>query len=316
MKEIKKIVVIGNGKMAIDCVKIILESGANLTLILVDSTKEYIGSNLKTFSEKNNLPYIETKNINSQPILEKIRELNIDIIFSVNNFQIIGKDLRAIPKEGVINSHNAPLPRYAGLNACSWAIVNSEKEHGVSWHYVDEGVDSGDIIAQRIFAIDETDTALTLIMRCISEGTRLFREILPSILNGNSIRKKQDASKRLFYLNRQVPNDGNVSFMWDYGKFNNFIRGLNFNPFPNDFAYPKASYLGKSFYIDKIVFVDKTTKHAPGSIIKVDDNSVRVQIKDATISLVELRDSNKEAIKIKDFVNTYGVKETGNFKSG
>ena len=66
MKEIKKIVVIGNGKMAIDCVKIILESGANLTLILVDSTKEYIGSNLKTFSEKNNLPYIETKNINSQ----------------------------------------------------------------------------------------------------------------------------------------------------------------------------------------------------------------------------------------------------------
>ncbi|MDY7000571.1 MAG: formyltransferase family protein [Thermodesulfobacteriota bacterium] len=316
----KNVVVIGSGKPAVDCVKAIQKYNSNehdifcnLAMVITDATNMSFGARSDIYYEKSNIPHILSNDINSDEIIIKLSEIRIDYIFSVNNNQIIKKRLLEVPGYGIINFHNAPLPKYAGLNACTWAIVNGEKEHGITWHFVDEGVDSGDIIAQKVFPLEEETTAIQLIMRCIQEGAVLFESILPGILKGDISRTKQDSAKRLFYRQDMIPNSGNVDFGWDFDTFNNFVRGLDFNPFPNPLAHPKAEYHGRVFYIDKIKLVEKTSRNEPGRIVKAGPDGVHVAVDGAIVSLEAVRDGDKKSIKIPRFVTEYQIQEGRGF---
>lgn len=130
----------------------------------------------KKYCEAQGLDHIVSENINSLEVIEYLRSGEINVLFSINNHQIIRGELLVVAPEGIINFHNGPLPRYGGLNACSWAIFNGETQHGVTWHYVTASVDGGDIIAQKVFDIDSEVTALRLVMTCVNEGINLFKK--------------------------------------------------------------------------------------------------------------------------------------------
>ena len=310
----KNVVIIGNGKSALDCVKVIQQYNCgnpdvhcNLVAVVTDTTNTEIGSDTDLFYESNGINHIKTDSINSEKFIKKLPELKIDLIYSINNFQIIKEKLLKIPKNGIINFHNAPLPKYGGLNGCTWAIVKGEKKYGVTWHFVEVGIDSGDIIAQRIFPINEDTTAIQLIMKCIQEGVFLFKEILPKIMNDKIERTMQDPSKRLYYRKNEIPNSGNVDFSWNFKQFNNFIRGLNFNPFSNLLVYPKAYYGNREFYIDKVELVKYALNKNPGKLIKVTDKSLWFALPDAVAALTHVRNNKKRITKLNEFIAEYKV---------
>ena len=83
-------------------------------------------------------------------------------LFSIANLSVIPARILALPRLGAINFHDGPLPRYAGLHATTWAILNQETAHGVTWHEMREIVDTGAIFQQRIFALAPDETAFTL----------------------------------------------------------------------------------------------------------------------------------------------------------
>src|SRR5262249_49488551 len=115
---------------------------------------------------------------------EALESESFDYLFSVNNAWIIPDALLRKATRAAINYHDAPLPRYRGLYATSWALLNEEDEHGITWHEMVAGIDEGRILSQRRFAVTRADTAHALNARCYEEAVSAFSEIVPKLSSG------------------------------------------------------------------------------------------------------------------------------------
>ncbi len=310
----RKIVIIGNGKMAVDCAQIILraiEAGARdwqLAFVAIDSSRGVSTEALEKFCTDADLPFACVAKINAPDFLERMRALAPDLIFSINNFQLIREALLAVPAGGIINFHNAPLPKYAGSNACTWAIYHGEVTHGVSWHYVDTGIDSGDIIAQSQFEIPDNCTAMRLIMTCLVEGARLFAATLPAILRGDAPRLPQDRVERSFFPMREAPNAGRMLLDWDFATLSRFVRSLHFHPFCNDVAFPTMGCDGRFFRVDEIALVAPERRGEIGEVLEITDRLCHFQCGDAVVSLARFRDLGGRALKFQNLADDYAVR--------
>jgi methionyl-tRNA formyltransferase len=314
-----KVALVGNGKPAMDCVDFLREytpaqaSGVccSLELVLADTSgplpEPSPTAEMEAHCARLGIPCLPARKVNSEEALERLRQAGAEIIFSICNLQILKSEFIRIPSEGVVNLHNAPLPRYGGQNACVWAIVDGRKEHGVTCHYIDEGVDTGDIIAQQLFPIREEDTGLSLTMRSVQEGVKLFRRILPEILDGAVTRTAQKIDISSFHLKKEIPNLGNIDFTWPWERFRNFIRGLNFNPMPNPVAHPRAAYKGRGFYIDSVRVVEHTAKYPPGLVLLAQGAMLAVQVGDAVVRITEVRGEDQEPLSVPRLVESYGI---------
>lgn len=118
---------------------------------------------LKKFSEKYKIDYFTVQNINSQEFLNKIEKYKCDLFVSMSFNQIFKKAIIVMPPLKTINCHDGKLPFYRGRNILNWVLINDEKEFGITVHYENEGVDRGDIILQRCYAITEEDDYRTLL---------------------------------------------------------------------------------------------------------------------------------------------------------
>lgn len=176
------------------------------------------------------------KNICNDEGIKLIAKINPDIIFSIFFLQILKKPILDIPKIGCINIHFAPLPKYRGFYPQMRAIINNETIHGVTMHFMDEGIDSGDIIIQKTVPILNTDTGKDLYYRCVDVGFEIFKEGLEYILSNNIPRKPQNHNEATYYK-KEIPNNREIDWSWDKRRIYNFIRALSFEPFPPPFFY-------------------------------------------------------------------------------
>jgi methionyl-tRNA formyltransferase len=164
----------------------------------------------------------------------------------------------------------------------AWAIIEGQKEFGVTMHHIDVGVDSGDIIAQEMFEIRDDDTGHSLYKRCEEAGLRLFKRTFPLIKDGKAGRTPQDKSK-VIYHKRGLPNDRYINWNLPGCEIYNFIRALQFPPFPG----PRTL----SGHGEVIVKSSRLTSAAsgtmPGEVLKISSpDKAIVATKDADI-LVE-----------------------------
>jgi len=305
--EMKKIVVIGNGKMAIECLEIMKAYRSAHVLLVIADPKDMTLMFLKQYCKREGLELELSNNVNSLNIVKKIEKIKPEIIFNINSFQIIRKKLIEIPSDGIINFHNGPLPKYRGVNVCSWAILNGEKIYGVSWHYVEEAIDSGDIVAQKFFSLSGDETACSLILKCVDEGVLLFKEFFSLLLEEKVTAVSQDSSNSSHYKRRDIPHAGILNYEWNFGKFDSFIRGLDFHPIPNDFVYPKSFVKAKAFYVRKIVKSSKDVSEIRkcGQIVDISETGIDVEIGDSVIKIIEVLNDNLKPIKIIAFAESY-----------
>jgi methionyl-tRNA formyltransferase len=305
----KRIVVIGNGKMAVDCLKIMKTArDTEISLVITEADGTTWGNVVINHCEKNDIRCMETPSLNADDVVAALSEIGPDVIFSINSYRIIKRRILSTPKEGIINFHNGPLPRYGGVNVCSWAIINGETQHGVTWHYLDEGIDTGDIIAQRQVDIAEDETAISLIMKCINAGIATFRDVLPRVIEGSAPRQKQDLSKATYFSRKDVPNGGSISFEWSYPVFDRFIRGLSFHPMPNSFVHPRSTFEAREFRVERIERVAATPAGDCGKVSDIGRDRITVQIADALVAITDVLDDAKKSLAISDFVESYGIK--------
>lgn len=177
--------------------------------------------------------------------IAKMKKQSIDL-FLVNSYSmILHEDLLSIPRHGAINVHGSLLPKYRGANVLNWVLINGEIKTGVTIHYVDRGIDTGDIIAQKNVPIAIDDTAVTLREKLIVATGELLREALPAILSGTNSRISQNNSEAT-YVKRRNPEDGFIDWSWPAKRIYNLIRAL-VKPWPGVFYYNKE---GKKIVID------------------------------------------------------------------
>ena len=232
---------------------------------------------------------------------KKIKDLNPDIIFSINWRRIIPSNIIKIPKCGSLNIHAGLLPKYSGFSPINWAIINDEKEIGITVHYMDETVDTGDIVLQRKIQVGITDDIKIIFEKVLEIYPNMILDAINFVEAGkNPI--KQDKMKR-FWVSRRMPKDGRIDWSQNRKQIYNLIRAL-VDPFPNAFCY----YKKQKIYIKKATLFEEDFRGMPGRISSITEKGVVVTCgtnhnESQAILIIEIATEEK-TIKANKFFNT------------
>ena len=226
--------------------------------------------------------------------LEDLKALNPDVIVTCAYGQILSKQILDIPKFGVINIHASLLPKYRGSSPIQWAIINGEKETGVTIMQTALGVDTGDILMQESTNILEYETAGELFERLSSIGANLIVDALNSIENGTLVPIKQDESKAT-HVKMLCKQDGLIDFNNDAINIVNKIHGLN--PWPCAFTYLD----GKMLKIFKAEVTNDVGE--AGEVLKSDKNiGLVIGAKNGAVLVKELQLEGSKRLDVKQFL--------------
>ena len=224
---------------------------------------------------------------------DKIISLNPDLIVTCAYGQIVPKAVLDIPKYGCINVHASLLPKYRGAAPIQACLLDGEEKTGITIMYMDESLDTGDMISTRELAIDESDNLETLSNKLSLLGAELLIDTIPSIIDGTNKRIKQDDSKSTYahMINRE---DEYIDFNLNGKDIINKIRGL----------YPNASFKLDETEIKVLNASFESTNSLECGIIKVlDKNNFGITCSDGIIYLKEIKPSGKNKMFIKDYLN-------------
>lgn len=284
-----RIVIIGQGKMALDCARL-AAARAEPELVAVVCTDQ-ADRRLTAFCHKESLPIVSAANPNDPEAVETVNQLAPDFLLSVNNYRLLKQPLLQTARRGALNFHNGPLPRYAGVNIPTWSIWHGEARHGVTWHHIDDGIDTGAIAAQTWFDLAAEETAASLTFRCITAGTELFPSILDDLAADRVGRQAQDGA-RSYFAARDVPNGGFVELSWKASVLSRFLRAMDFAPFPSPFGPLKLAVgSGRDLKFRRGSLQGGGSERpdaAAGTIVGVEQHALRIRTADAELRLEEL----------------------------
>ena len=306
----KKIVLIGDGWMAQEALRLLEDHPAiDLAAVLHHANPAHGFRRLQPVDVDNPDQLIECRNVNDPDVVRKIDDLKPDLIFSVNNFDIIRHPLLNIPVDGIVNFHNGKLPAYRGVNIPSWAIINGETRHTVTWHIIVPGVDAGPIVSEYEFALSGNETAISLILRCIEYGLRLLPEILDNYTSGDLQTRSQEGTGR-YYSAKGTPNGGQIDFSRRFDEIERLVRGLTFHPFRNPFVSPHFDTGTGSVHVGGVTRKDIRTAEAnmtPGQVVEISDGTAIVKCADAAAALKYLTDAAGHNLSKQQLEKEFGL---------
>lgn len=218
-----------------------------------------------------------------QDSLHSLEDLSVDWLFSIANLAVIPAETLARAKVAV-NFHDGPLPRYAGLNAPVWAIMNGESQFGISWHVIEGGIDEGDVLEQRLFDIAASETALTLNSRCFEAALDSFPAVLAQLESGHLQRKPQDLTQRSLCKRFDRPaNFGLIDFEQTAETVARRIQALDHGRYWNPLTTPKISLDGQVWNVGSAQSV--AGQGQPGVILAADAESMTVACRNGAVRL-------------------------------
>jgi methionyl-tRNA formyltransferase len=211
---------------------------------------------------------IKVDNINDEENIKILKSLKPDLILVMGWSQLLKKDIIQIPKLGVIGSHPTELPKYRGRAPIPWTIIKELSESALTFFYIEEGVDDGDIFAQEIFSISSDDDATSLYDKITNLGKKMIIKNLTLLENGKSKRIKQIQSKFIEYWPKRIPDDGLIDWSKPCKEIDILIRATTY-PYPGAFTFFK----NQKIIIWKSIFSETKICH-PGKILDVTSNYV------------------------------------------
>jgi methionyl-tRNA formyltransferase len=208
-----------------------------------------------------------TSHLRSGSSGDLIRSLDVDLLVNVHSLLILSAEVVQAPRIGSFNLHPGPLPEYAGLNAPSWAIYEGQRAHAVTLHWMDAGIDTGALAYSATFAIDDSETGLSLTAKCIRHGPSLIlRLIADATRDPSSIPAlAQDLSRRR-YFGREVPQAGKVVWNVPAHEIVRFIRAADYSPFDSPWGIPQARLGDQPLGIAKAFLTGEPTRRPPGTV--------------------------------------------------
>ncbi len=206
-----------------------------------------------------------------------------DVLFSIANGHVLKAETLVKPRLAAINYHNAPLPAYAGMWATAWAVLNGETSHGVTWHFIEPGIDTGNILVQRRFPLTRSETAGSLNMRCTEAALESFPEVLGKLEQGVLAGEPQDFTHRSYFKRSDtVPGDGMIDWGWSAERILRLVRACDWGSSQNNFGHPKLVAPGGEIRIVRSASLAPGTG-APGAILGDDDGYLTVACADGAV---------------------------------
>lgn len=305
-----KIVFMGTPDFACNVLQSLIDNEYNVSLV-VSQPDKYVGRKhiltntpVKQLAIDNNIEVFQPEKIRSD--YQKIVDINPDLIITCAYGQIIPEELINLSRLGCINVHASLLPKYRGGAPIHWAKINGEEKTGVTIMYMDKNMDSGDIISQEELVINNEDTTESLFDKLSILGANLLIETLPSILENNNNRIKQDETLVSYAYNIKR-EDERINFD-DYGvNIINKIRGL--------YSWPLANMEidGIEYKILNAEFEEKKI-NSVSTIVEIDKNKFGISCKDGVIYITDIKPFGKKAMDIKSFLNGINKEDYKNRK--
>lgn len=287
----KKVVLFGNQQIAIDCLKKLIKfKDVNLHTVIVSETsedKKQGYASLREYCKHHKIKYLDPNKLDDK-FENMYKNWNIDIAFSIYYRKIISKKIIECTKEGIVNIHPSLLPGYRGPVPGMWALLNNERKLGVTMHYINEGIDTGDIIDQTAFTAPDKITGFELNNLLMKKGAKLFNKKISLLLAGNVKAKQQDHAKATYY-----------------GKFNDSIRNINWyescanierkvrvftKPYGGARSYVKKNKI--IFWNSEIVGRSKKELNGPGKVVDIEKDYFIVSCVDGYLKVSDFRNCN------------------------
>lgn len=267
---------------------------------LIGRKKVLTASPIKMCAQKYNIPVFTPVKLKED--YESILELNPDIIITCAYGQIVPKVILDTPKYGCINIHASLLPKYRGASPIQSAIINGEKETGITLMYMAEGLDTGDIIKEKSIKIDDVDNLETLSNKLSILASNMIIEELPNIINGKSERIPQD-NDQATYVGLIKREDEHLDFNIPAIDVYNKVRAFAPSPLAN-FILDDLEY--------KVGLCEVTNESgSAGLIISEDKNSFTIACQVNAIKILKIKPLGKNLMDVKDFKNGYHDKLVG-----
>lgn len=305
MKKPITVVFVGGKDRGYECIRMLYDRKETLLHIFCMPEDEHEKvkylPKIVGFAKAKHIPITVTKSINNANAYATIKALQPDIILVMGWRTIIPKDILTIPKYGVAGAHESLLPAYRGFAPINWAVINGEKYTGVTLFYLDEGIDSGDIIAQRKIPIGPEETAWEIYQK----ATRVSLLLVGSYLTGlkqHTVKRKKQNEKRATYTVARVPGDGLIPWSWNTKRISNFIRALSF-PFPGAFTY----YRNRKIIIQKARPFRNPPRYIggiPGRVAMIGKGYVNVITGDGLLSIRKIETPEGQVVDASVYITS------------
>lgn len=306
------LIFMGTPDFAVPCLQALVENGHNVLAVFSQPDKpkgrghKLTSPPVKECAERFGIPVYQPNTLRDGKVLKMIDGLNADLIVVVAYGKILPKEMLVCAKHGCINVHGSLLPKYRGAAPIQWAVLNGEKETGVTIMQMDEGLDTGDMLLVKKTEIGENESSAQLFDRLSVLGSDALIEALPLIENGKIVPEKQcksDCDYAKMIDKSMCKIDWNNSAQ----QIHNQIRGLN--------SWPVAATTvdGKTLKIYSSVLCEKTGK-ANGEL--VDNKNFIVTCGDKKcLQILEVQQEGKKRMNAVDFLRGNQI-ETGTILGG
>ena len=255
---------------------------------------------LKDYSVKYNIDYLKPVKINSQEFYDKAKNYECDLFVSMSFNQIFRSRIINLPRLKTINCHAGKLPFYRGRNILNWALINDEREFGITVHYIDEGIDTGDIILQRTFPITDEDDYGTLLQVSYQECALILYDGIKLIQKGGVKPIFQDSIHKIgSYFGQRKEGDEVIDWNSTSRELFNFLRAIC-KPGPMG----HTTLNGELLKINRAQMIDgaPTYKSINGQILGKTDNGYLVKTGDSMLGISEIEFDGK--LKVGDRLGT------------
>ncbi len=289
----------GTPEFSIPALESLNQSGYNISLVITQKDrprgrgKRMLPTPIKSKALKLGLEVYQPDCVNSSDSIDKLKKLSPDCIVVAAYGQILKKEILSLPKYGCINIHASLLPRHRGAAPINWAIIEGDKETGITIMEMDEGLDTGDIISWERIAIEDEDDSQSLHDKLAKLGGRLIVKTLDDMKAGEISKIPQDDSLST-YASMLSKDIGKINWNSSGDNIVNLVRGLK--PWPSAYII----YKGLNVKVHKVKKIEKFSKEDNGMVVKVSDEGIYVNCLDSCIVIEELQFPGKRKMQVSE----------------
>lgn len=305
-----KVVFMGTPDFAVGALESIIKAGHEVTCVVTQPDKpkgrgkEVQISPVKACALQYDIPVFQPVKIKTEESVAQLRTYEADIFVVAAFGQILSKEILDMPKYGCVNIHASLLPKYRGAAPIQWAVIDGEKETGVTIMQMNEGLDTGDILMQEVVVLDKKETGESLFDKLALCGADLIVKALGRIEEGSLTPLKQDDSKSTYakMLRKEI---GRLDFSQDAVILERKIRGLN--SWPSAYTHFKGKTL--KIWDADVVKKNSLTVNSYGEVCEVDKESFSIQTGNGLLKIKEVQLEGKKRMEVSAFLLGYPIEK-------
>ncbi len=314
-KKDLRIIFMGTPDFAVESLKVLVENNYNIVGVITAPDKpagrgyKMQPSAVKEYALSKGLYILQPEKLKNEVFLNELQQLKADIQVVVA-FRMLPEVVWDMPPKGTFNLHASLLPQYRGAAPINWAIINGEKETGVTTFFLKHEIDTGEIIFQEKIDIEESDNAETVHDKLMVIGSQLVLKTIDAVINGTIQPKPQSAffdnEKELKPAPKIFKETCEINWNKPAQEIHNFVRGLSSHPA----AWTEFEVNGEklNFKIFETNVINKPHQYKPGELITDNKTTLQVAVQDGFIEIMDIQLSGKKRMKVKDFLNGFTPK--------